>query len=110
MLTKSKGESQYRHKLRRLDPKAHIGFLVGYESTNIYRVWVPHKKVVSVRDVIFNEDEVWNGEPIQYTAEKMKRLDDAIEVIQVPESETEDIQLSEDLEEVESVSAITHQN
>ena len=65
VLIKSKGDPQYRYKLRELDPKAHIGFLVGYESTNTYRVLVPHKKkVVSVRDVIFNEDVIWNGESI----------------------------------------------
>ena len=38
MLIKSKGEVQYRHKRQKFDAKAHIGFLVGYESTNIYRV------------------------------------------------------------------------
>ena len=42
--------------------------------------------------MIFNEDEVWNGESIQYNADKIKRLDDAIEIVQVIESETEDIQ------------------
>ena len=65
ILIKSKGDPQYRQKRRKLDAKAHIGFLVGYKSTNIYRIWVPHKKkVVSVRDVIFNKDEVWDGVPI----------------------------------------------
>ena len=112
MLIKSKGDPQYRHKLRKLDPKAHIGFLVGYESTNIYRVWVPHKKkVVSVRNVIFNEDEIWNGESIQYTADRIKKMDDAIKIVQASESEAEDIQLGEDLEEeVELAPAISHQN
>lgn len=93
---------RYRHKLCKLDFKSHIGFLVGYESTNIYRVWVPYKKkIVSVQDVIFDEDKVWDGEPIQYNTDKIKRLDNAIEIVQMPEVETEDIQLGEDLEEVE---------
>lgn len=53
VLIKSKGDPQFQNKRRKLDAKAHIGFLVGYESTNIYRVWISHKKkVVSVRDVI----------------------------------------------------------
>ena len=38
MLIKSKGDPQYRHKLCKLDLKAHIDFLVSYKSTNIYRV------------------------------------------------------------------------
>ena len=75
VLIKSKGDPQYRSKRRKLGAKAHIGFLVGYESTNIYRVWIPHKrKVVSVRDVIFDEDEVWNGKRIQYSSEDIKSL------------------------------------
>ncbi len=58
-LIKSKKNLRYRQKRSKLDAISHIGFLVDYESTNIYRIWVPHKKrVVSVRDVIFNEDEV----------------------------------------------------
>ncbi len=61
---------------------------------------MPHKKrVVSVRDVIFNEDEVWDGIPLQRIAEEIKELDEAIQVIELPHSdELEDIQLSEDLE------------
>ena len=33
---KSKYDAQYRHKRQKLDAKADVGFLVGYESTNIY--------------------------------------------------------------------------
>jgi len=37
--------------------KAHIGFLVGYDSTNIYLIWIPSQhKVIRTRDVTFNED------------------------------------------------------
>ena len=36
--------------------KIFIGFLVGYNSANIYRVWNPVKnKVKSYRDIIFNK-------------------------------------------------------
>jgi len=43
-----------KKRLMKLDPRAHIGYLVGYASTNIYRIWIPHKGVViSTRDVIF---------------------------------------------------------
>src|SRR6267378_3458891 len=28
-------------RTQKLAPRAHIGHLVGYESTNIFRVWVP---------------------------------------------------------------------
>ena len=36
---------------------------MGYQSTNIYRIWNPATgKVISIRDVIFNEDEQFNGD------------------------------------------------
>lgn len=49
-------------KLQRFNPKAWIGYLVGYESTNIYRIWLPRgDKVIRTRDVIFNEKEFFSG-------------------------------------------------
>ena len=49
-----------RQRLRRMDPKAWIGYLIGYKSSNIYRIWIPAmNKVISTRDVIFNEDEFY---------------------------------------------------
>lgn len=51
-----------KKRLRKLDPRAHIGYLVGYASTNIYRIWIPHKGVViSTRDVIFDETTFFDG-------------------------------------------------
>ena len=110
VMIKSKGDPQYRQKRRKLDPKAHIVFLVGYESTSIYRVWVPlKKKVVSVRDVIFDEDEVWDGAPLKLTANDIRELNDAIEIVELPQTdELEDIQLNEDLEELEITRQTDH--
>ena len=53
-----------RKRLDRLKPKAWIGYLVGYSSTNIYKVWEPRTgKVILTRDVIFDEEEVYHGDP-----------------------------------------------
>jgi hypothetical protein len=50
---------KYKHKSR-----AWVGFLVGYNSTNIFRIWNPIiNQVVPMRDVIFNEDERYSGNP-----------------------------------------------
>ncbi|RYC78724.1 hypothetical protein BFJ63_vAg18401 [Fusarium oxysporum f. sp. narcissi] len=60
MTREAKTKQQKKH---RLNPRAWIGFLVGYQSTNIYRIWNPHTGVVvPTRDVIFNEDEHFNGD------------------------------------------------
>jgi Reverse transcriptase (RNA-dependent DNA polymerase) len=41
---------------QKLEPRAQIGYLVGYDSTNIYRIWIPSKnRVERVRDVTFDE-------------------------------------------------------
>jgi hypothetical protein len=43
-------------KSEKLQPRAHIGYLVEYDSTNIFHIWIPSKKkVIRTRDVTFNE-------------------------------------------------------
>jgi hypothetical protein len=50
-------------RLQRFNPKAWIGLLIGYNSSNIYRIWVPSQnRVISARDVIFNENDLFNGD------------------------------------------------
>lgn len=45
--------------IKNLILKRRLAFFVGYESTNIYQVWIPiKKKVIFVRDVIFDKDIV----------------------------------------------------
>ena len=66
--------SQKTNHLQRFNPKAWIGYLIGYSSTNIYRIWIPQlNKVISTRDVVFNEEERFTGD-----LEKLK--DDVREV------------------------------
>ena len=51
-----------KSRLQRLDPRAWVGYLVGDRSSNIYRIWIPSMgKVISTRDVIFDEDTVFDG-------------------------------------------------
>ena len=49
---------------QKLAPRAHIGYLVGYDSTNIYRIWMPSKKkIIRTKDVTFNEKLFYTKEP-----------------------------------------------
>ena len=51
-----------KDRLQRFNPKAWIGYLIGYDSTNVYRIWNPlTNTVVRARDVIFNEREFFDG-------------------------------------------------
>jgi hypothetical protein len=44
-------------KLDRLEPRAEIGYLVGYDASNIYQIWVPGRnQVIRTRDVTFDEN------------------------------------------------------
>ncbi|PHH92205.1 hypothetical protein CDD83_8405 [Cordyceps sp. RAO-2017] len=49
--------------LFKLSPRAHVGYLVGYHASNIYRIWVPKlNRVILTRDVRFNEEEFFDPE------------------------------------------------
>jgi len=38
-----------------------MGYLVGYSSTNIFKIWIPQRKwIISAPDVAFNEDVKFN--------------------------------------------------
>ena len=51
--------------LEKMRAKAHIGFLVGYDSTNIWLIWVPsQRKVIRTRDVTFDEDSQYRSHEI----------------------------------------------
>ena len=41
--------------------RAHIGYLVGYVETNVYRIWLPNRnEVIATRDVRFDENTVYD--------------------------------------------------
>ena len=109
-LIKSKNDPQYFCKCHKLDAKAHISFFVSYKLTNIYRVWIPHKKnVISVWDVIFDKNKVWDSKPIISIFDKIRELDKAIEIVEVPPSEEiENIYFQEDID-IELELTITRQ-
>jgi hypothetical protein len=108
VLIKSAGDPDKPRKRQKLQPKAHIGFLVGYESTNIYRIWIPHKKkVISVRDVLFDEEERYDGKLIRFTDTLINKLDEAITKVAVtPNKDLNDVQLREDDSEFKDLEGI----
>ena len=53
---------------------------MGYDSTNIYRIWIPSKnKVISTCDVTFDESESYDP-----TAPKVDVSKEIIKTIQIP--------------------------
>ncbi len=56
-LTDEAPETTGQAWFRKNSARAHLGYLVGYEASDVFRVWVPSKGTVRrVRDVTFKED------------------------------------------------------
>src|SRR5579871_4060501 len=90
-----------KDRLKKLDPRAEIGYLVGYDSTNIYRIWIPHTgKVISTRDVIFDETKFFDGNRTDLSAELVDELNTLIQKIELPESQAINEGILEDDDEI----------
>ena len=76
-------------------PRGHIGYLVGYQASNVYRIWLPSlDRVIVTRNVTFNEltkylpeREKQDGQPIPIA----KQI-----VSQIELSEEEELRLHDD--------------
>jgi hypothetical protein len=90
-----------RNRLRKLDPRAHIGYLVGYNSTNIFRIWIPHQgKVISTRDVIFDERTFFNGKKTQPSNQLITHMDDLVARIKLDPPQVKNAEILEVDEEI----------
>ncbi len=81
---KSKNDPDKPGRLQKLASRTHIGYLVGYKSISIYRVWILYKKkMVSAQDVIFNEKAFFDDKPTKIITELMTALDEAVDLVEV---------------------------
>ena len=76
-----------RSKLEKLEPRAHIGYLVGYDSTNVFRIWIPSQKtVILTRDVVFDITKRYHPDDDQSYA-----TEEVIQTIQTLTIDIEDL-------------------
>jgi len=62
--------------------QAYIGYLIGYNSTNIYRIWILYKGIIiSIRDSIFNKKTFFNSKRTDILKDLYAELDTLIEKI-----------------------------
>jgi hypothetical protein len=93
-----------KEKLWKLNPRAHIGYLVGYDSTNIYKIWVPHRgEIISTCDVRFDESLSFDGK--KTPIELVQSINDLVHQVKIPDEEK---QYLLDLEEADGVE-LSHQ-
>jgi len=75
--------------------------LVGYESTNIFRVWIPSKrKIIKTRDVTFNEKPFYNPTEPDLAGLLRKEPEELVDVVEFPSEPTllsEQLDLDSDL-------------
>ena len=99
------------NRLQRFNPKAWIGYLIGYDSTNVYRVWNPvTNKVVRTRDVTFNEYETFNGDLETLKDDMLKiQLDELSKLLQectIPEESEGETQVQPAQEELDEIRSL----
>lgn len=76
-------------KLNKLEPRTSIGYLVGWDSTNIFRIWIPSlQKVIRTRDVTFDESSKYD--PKQHIKPLPFQTIQAIESMEIPSLHTDE--------------------
>jgi hypothetical protein len=76
-------------KTDKLAPRAAIGYLIGWDSTNIFRIWVPLlRRIIRSRDVTF--DETIKYDPYVPEPPLLPSIVDVIAQISLPERELDD--------------------
>ena len=81
----------------KLSPRAVIGYLVGLDSRNIYRIWIPKAasrgnqgKVIRTRDVTFDEKAFYgSGDVSPLQGDELKETINAIEIPDHTDSEAD---------------------
>ena len=70
-------EAGRRKRDFKTNPRGHIGYLVGYVASNIYRIWIPRLgKVITTRNVLFNENIYFDPRTESSTEQPVITLND----------------------------------
>ncbi|KAI0992666.1 hypothetical protein K3495_g15519, partial [Podosphaera aphanis] len=90
-------ENKIPNKLKML-PRAHIGYLVGYDSRNIYRIWIPSKKrVIRTRDVTFDHASFWTPDDLDIGDMLKESANEVIRLLELPQVDAEELEDEEDI-------------
>jgi hypothetical protein len=83
-LTDNKLKARKNHY--KMHARAEIGYLVGYQSSNIYKIWIPHlNQIRCSRDVLFDEQSFFDGKmPETLEPRALKELQEVIDLVTEP--------------------------
>ena len=77
-------------RMEKLEPWAHIGYLVGYNSTNIYHIWIPSTSIViAVRDVTFDKSTQYNTNNVLTDEQLCQHVENIMQDIGLDDTEAE---------------------
>jgi hypothetical protein len=69
----------------KLAPRAFIGYLISYDSSNIYRIWVPSQgKVIRTRDVVFNDKLFYNPAELDIGHALRENIHEIVKILNLP--------------------------
>jgi hypothetical protein len=72
-------------RLNKLEPRAMISYLIGYNSSNIYRIWIPSQiRVIRTRDVMFNYSRFFDPAELDIGHISAVNIEDTIKVLDMP--------------------------
>jgi len=67
--------------------RGYIGYLVGYVSSNIYRIWVPKlDRVIITWNVVFDENKSYSLK-LEDLEEALEQTNSALQLIEINEDE-----------------------
>ena len=81
------------------NPRAHVGYLVGYRASNIYRIWVPAlDQVITTRDVQFDESKFFDPDEEDEIGLLIREYRPVAERLDIPEPQSLDQDISDFIE------------
>src|ERR1700716_3876703 len=87
----------YIPRKNKLALQVYIGYLVGYDSTNIYQVWIPSRdKVICIQDVTMNDDLFYNLSDLDIGDILREEADRLIKTLDLPETQEPEFEVYKD--------------
>ena len=75
------------HKIKKLDkinPRAQIGYLYDYDSTNIFRIWLPTQaKVIRIRNVKFDDIKLYYSSDLEFSALRNIEIKKIVKLLEI---------------------------
>jgi hypothetical protein len=90
----------------KLEPRTHLGYLVSYDSTNIYRIWVPSiDRVLRIRDVTFDDNQLYDPHDLDIGFALREEINRVIDIMETPDAESAEYEIDDEIEDLDTTIA-----